>query len=77
MSPSRWRLAIVVAVLASTLAAVYVASLVTSESLYSRRGSIAYWLTVSRVIRDVPEIYTCNCGWVDLGHASGPYQLIE
>ena len=34
----------------------YSASLLVAESVYSNRGSFAYWLTISRVIKNVPEI---------------------
>src|SRR5690242_6719089 len=37
-------------------AGLYIASLLLSESLYSTRGSFAYWLTISSVIKAVPEI---------------------
>jgi hypothetical protein len=37
-------------------AAFYIVSLLLSESLYSSRGSFAYWLTISSVIKSVPEV---------------------
>ena len=37
-------------------AAFYTSSLLLSESLYSSRGSFAYWLTISSVIKAVPEV---------------------
>jgi len=56
MSHKRWLVAVVLALIAMGAIAFYSASLMMSESLYSSRGTFAYWLTISDVIKGVPEI---------------------
>jgi hypothetical protein len=52
----RWVLIVAVGVAAIVAIASYGASLRLSESLYSTRGSFAYWLTISSVIKGVPAV---------------------
>jgi hypothetical protein len=56
MSRKRWLIAVVISLIALGAIAFYSASLVLSESVYSNRGTFAYWLTISNVIKGVPEI---------------------
>src|SRR5262245_3481624 len=52
------RTAIISAIAAAAIlgAGLYAASLLFKESLYSSRGSFGYWLTISSVIKSVPEL---------------------
>ena len=52
----RSKLIVAVLVAAAIATGAYSMSLMSSESVYSKRGSFAYWLTISRVIKEVPEI---------------------
>ena len=56
MSHKRWLVAVVISLIAMGAIAFYSASLLMSESLYSSRGTFPYWLTISDVIKGVPEI---------------------
>jgi hypothetical protein len=52
----RWLLVTVIVVTVVGGIAFYSASLLLSESVYSNRGTFAYWLTISDVIKNVPEV---------------------
>jgi hypothetical protein len=52
--------------------ALYSASLLFSESLYSSRGSLAYWLTISSAIKSVPEIRPASSARFYASAGDGP-----
>jgi hypothetical protein len=47
---------ILLSILSLTAVGVYVLRIWADESLYTHRGSLAYWMCISKTIRNVPEV---------------------